>query len=116
MEHNVWLSLRNLPEPMTIFIFSSRGFAGSGPPETPRCKRSSQTQGANQTTMSINLTILQIAPATVDFERAHRLRLRVAYWTASLATFTVFMYGLDYYLSDAKQRALSPKHALLKPG
>jgi hypothetical protein len=66
--------------------------------------------------MSINLTILQIAPATVDFERAHRLRLRVAYWTASLATFTVFMYGLDYYLSGAKQRALSPKHALLKPG
>ena len=27
----------------------------------------------------------------------------------------VFIYGFDYYFSSAEQRALSPKHALLKP-
>jgi hypothetical protein len=65
--------------------------------------------------MSINMTVLQIAPTTVDPDRAHRLRLRAGYWTATLAALVVFMYGLDYYLSTEKQRALSSKHALLKP-
>ena len=66
--------------------------------------------------MSVNLTILQIDSATVNLEHAHRFRLRVGYRIASLVIFAVLLYGLDYYLSDEKQRALSPKHALLKPG
>lgn len=65
--------------------------------------------------MSLDLTILQIATTIDDSERAHRQRIRAGYWIASLSMFAVFLYGLDYYFSTAKQRALSPKDALLKP-
>ena len=65
--------------------------------------------------MSLDLTILQIATTIDDSERAHRQRVRACYWIAILCMFAVLMYGLDYYLSTAKQRVLSPKHALLNP-
>jgi hypothetical protein len=66
--------------------------------------------------MSLNLTILQIASPMIDSERGHRFRVRTAYWIAGLSMFALFLYGADYYLSNERQRALSPKHALLKPG
>jgi len=66
--------------------------------------------------MSLDLTILKIASPTIDSERGHRFRVRAAYWIASLSMFSLLGYGLDYYLSNDEQRALSPKHALLKSG
>lgn len=66
--------------------------------------------------MSLNPTFPQVAAAAAaDPERAHRLRLRIAYWAASLSMLVVFVYGFGYYFSSPEQRALSPKHALLKP-
>lgn len=66
--------------------------------------------------MSLQLTVLEIASPTIDTEHGHRLRLRAGYWITSLSLFALFLYGADYYLADERQRALSPKHALLKPG
>jgi hypothetical protein len=65
--------------------------------------------------MSLNPTFPQVAASSADPERGHRLRLRIGYWVASLSMLLVFIYGFDYYVSSAEQRALSPKHALLKP-
>ena len=65
--------------------------------------------------MSLNPTFPQVAAAARDSERAHRLRLRVAYWVASLSMLAVFIYGFDYYFSSPERRGLSPKHVLLKP-
>jgi hypothetical protein len=45
----------------------------------------------------------------------HRLRLRIAYLTAIAATLAIVAYGFSYYIMGAEQRALSPKHDLLKP-
>src|SRR5271165_3347232 len=65
--------------------------------------------------MSLNPAFPQVAASAADPERAHRLRLRVAYWVASLSMLAVFIYGFGYYFSSPEQRGLSPKHALLKP-
>lgn len=65
--------------------------------------------------MSLNTTLPHVVTATVDPERAHKVRLRVAYWIAGISMLAVFIYGFDYYFSGPGQRALSPKHALLKP-
>ena len=65
--------------------------------------------------MSLNQTFPQVVASTRDPERAHRLRLRVAYWAASLSMLAVFIYGFDYYFSSPEKRGLSPKHVLLKP-
>jgi hypothetical protein len=65
--------------------------------------------------MNLNTTFPQVVTAAVDPERGHRLRLRIAYWTAGLGLIALLVYGFSYYVSSPEQRALSPKHAFLKP-
>jgi hypothetical protein len=65
--------------------------------------------------MSINLTLPTTATASPDPHRMHRLRLRMAYLLATLGTLALLVYGFSYYWSSPEQRALSPKHAYLKP-
>jgi hypothetical protein len=45
----------------------------------------------------------------------HRFRLRLAYLVAMAGTLALLVYGLTYYWSSPTQRALSSKHAYLKP-
>jgi hypothetical protein len=65
--------------------------------------------------MSLNLTFPSVAVGQSDRERTHRLRLRVAYLLAGISMLALLIYGFDYYISSAGQRALSPKHNFLKP-
>jgi hypothetical protein len=65
--------------------------------------------------MSINLTLPTTATAVRDPNRMHRLRLRMAYLLATAGTLVLLAYGFGYYWSSPEERALSPKHALLKP-
>ena len=65
--------------------------------------------------MSINLTLPTAATAVRDPNHMHRLRLRMAYLLATAGTLVLLVYGFGYYWSSPEQRALSPKHALLKP-
>jgi hypothetical protein len=65
--------------------------------------------------MNLNPTFPQVVTAATDRERNHRLRLRIAYWVAGLGLLTLLVYGFSYYVSSPEQRALSPKHAYLKP-
>jgi len=65
--------------------------------------------------MSLNLTVPRVAAAAPDGERMHRLYLGVAYLLAGLLLVGMLIYGLDYYWLSAAHRALSPKHAYLKP-
>jgi hypothetical protein len=65
--------------------------------------------------MSVNLTLPTTATSLPDPHRMHRLRLRLAYLVAIVGTLLLLVYGLGYYWSSPEQRALSPKHALLKP-
>ncbi len=66
--------------------------------------------------MSTPLTLLGYAAASGDKERGHRLRWRLACLSAILFTIGLAVYGADYYLLSPADRALSPKHELLKPG
>jgi hypothetical protein len=45
----------------------------------------------------------------------HRFRLRLAYFLAVAGTMALLVYGFSYYWSSPEQRALSAKHAYLKP-
>jgi hypothetical protein len=45
----------------------------------------------------------------------HHLRLKMAYLLAIAATLALLVYGFGYYWSSAEQRALSSRHAYLKP-
>jgi hypothetical protein len=65
--------------------------------------------------MSINLTLPTTATSLPDPNRMHRFRLRLAYLLATAGTIALLVYGFGYYWSSAEQRALSPKHAYLKP-
>lgn len=65
--------------------------------------------------MSINLTLPTTARSLPDPDRTHRLRLRLAYLLAIAGMMVLLVYGFSYYWSSAEQRALSPKHAYLKP-
>jgi len=65
--------------------------------------------------MSLNPTFPQVVASSADPERGHRIRLRIGYWVATISMLVVFIYGFDYYFSSPLQRALSPKHARLKP-
>jgi hypothetical protein len=65
--------------------------------------------------MSINLTLPTTATASADSSRMHRLRLRMAYLLAAVGTIVLLVYGFSYYWSSPEQRALSAKHAYLKP-
>jgi hypothetical protein len=65
--------------------------------------------------MSINLTLPSTATSLADPHRIHRFRLRMAYLMATAGTIALLVYGFTYYWSSPAQRALSPKHAYLKP-
>lgn len=65
--------------------------------------------------MSINLTLTNAATSLPDPHRMHRFRLRMAYLLAIVGTIALLVYGFTYYWSSPEQRALSPKHAYLKP-
>ena len=54
------------------------------------------------------------APA-VDAEKGHRARLRIMYYIATGLALIQLAYGLNYYILSQAERALSPKHELLKP-
>jgi hypothetical protein len=66
--------------------------------------------------MTTNVSVPQImaAPA-VDAEKGHRVRMRVMYYIVTGLSLIQLAYGLNYYLLSQAQRALSPKHELLKP-
>ena len=65
--------------------------------------------------MSVNLTLPRTATSLRDPDRMHRFRLRLAYLVAIAGTLALLVYGLSYYWSSPAQRALSSKHAYLKP-
>jgi hypothetical protein len=65
--------------------------------------------------MSINLTLPTTATSLADPHRMHRFRLKIAYLLAIAGTLVLLAYGFAYYWSSPEQRALSPKHAYLKP-
>jgi hypothetical protein len=65
--------------------------------------------------MSIHLTLPTAATALPDPDRMHRFRLRLAYLLAMAGTIALLAYGFSYYWSSPVERALSPKHAYLKP-
>ena len=65
--------------------------------------------------MSINLTLPATATSVSDPHRMHRFRLRLAYLLAMSAAIALLVYGFSYYWSSPADRALSPKHAYLKP-
>ena len=65
--------------------------------------------------MSINLTLPTTATSLPDPHRMHRFRLRMAYLVAVAGTMALLVYGFSYYWSSPEGRALSPKHAYLKP-
>ena len=64
--------------------------------------------------MSVNATFPSAVTAAADPDRMHRLRLRIAYLVAIAATTAILVYGFGYYIMGPEQRALSPKHDLLK--
>lgn len=65
--------------------------------------------------MSLNLTVPRVAANAPNGEHTHKTILKVAYLTACLLTIALLIYGSDYYWLAAAHRALSPKHAYLKP-
>jgi hypothetical protein len=65
--------------------------------------------------MSLNLTVPRVAAQEPNGERVHQFVLSVAYLATSLLLLGMFIYGINYYWLSAAHRALSPKHAILKP-
>ena len=65
--------------------------------------------------MSVNLTLPTTATSLADPNRMHRFRLRMAYLVALAGTIALLVYGFTYYWSSPEERALSSKHAYLKP-
>ena len=62
-----------------------------------------------------NITVPQVMTAQMDKEKAHRARLGIAYLIVSGLTLIQVAYGLRYYMLSQAERALSPRHAFLKP-
>ncbi len=65
--------------------------------------------------MSLNATVPRVLVAAPDGERRHRFWLDVGYLAAALIVLALLVYGFDYYWLSQAERALSPKHAYLKP-
>jgi hypothetical protein len=65
--------------------------------------------------MSINLTLPTTTTSVSGPHRMHYFRLRLAYLVALAGAVALLVYGFSYYWSSPEQRALSPKHAYLKP-
>jgi hypothetical protein len=66
--------------------------------------------------MSTSMTMGATAVAAPNTEHGHRIRLRVATWSAIALILALAAYGADYYLLSIAERPHSPKHALLRPG
>ena len=62
-----------------------------------------------------NITVPHVMTAQMDKEKAHRARLGIAYLIVSGLTLIQVAYGLRYYMLSQAERALSPRHAFLKP-
>jgi hypothetical protein len=65
--------------------------------------------------MSTNISVQRVMVAPVDPKKAHRARLKFAYVIAMALTLIQIAYGFNYYILSQADRALSPKHAFLKP-
>ena len=65
--------------------------------------------------MSTNISVPRIMTGPADAEKAHRARLGIAYLIAVVLTLVQLAYGFNYYILSQSARALSSKHALLKP-
>jgi len=65
--------------------------------------------------MSANVSFPRVVAAESNGERMHRITLTVGYVVTGLLLLALLIYGADYYWVSAAHRALSPKHALLKP-
>jgi len=65
--------------------------------------------------MSTNISVSRAMTVQVDPEKAHRSRLGIAYAIAGVLTLIQIVYGSNYYILSQANRALSPKHAWLKP-
>jgi hypothetical protein len=65
--------------------------------------------------MSLNLTVPRVAAEMPNSERIHKLLLRLGYLAAGMLMLVILIYGSNYYWLSAAHRALSPKHAYLKP-
>lgn len=65
--------------------------------------------------MSTHISIPRTMAAGSDPQRGHRMRLSIAYGITVLLVLILFAYGFGYYLLPQAERALSPKHAYLKP-
>ena len=65
--------------------------------------------------MSLNATVPRVLAAAPDGERSHRFWLGAGYLAAGLIILALLVYGFDYYWLSPAARALSPKHAYLKP-
>jgi hypothetical protein len=62
-----------------------------------------------------NISVPRVMAAPADAEKAHRARLSIAYLVAVVLTVVQLAYGFNYYILSQSARALSSKHALLKP-
>ena len=71
---------------------------------------------ANSTSLSVQEVRGVAAARSTDPDALHRLMVRVAYGIAASCLIGMLAYGGDYYLSAPVARALSSKHAYLKPG
>lgn len=65
--------------------------------------------------MSLNATVPRVLAAAPNGERRHRFWLGAGYIFAGLIILALLLYGFDYYWLSQAERALSPKHAYLKP-
>jgi hypothetical protein len=65
--------------------------------------------------MSLNATVPRVLAAESNGERLHGFFLRAGYLIAALIVLALLVYGFDYYWLSPAERALSPKHAYLKP-
>jgi len=72
-------------------------------------------EGDTSPQMSTNISVSRAMTVQVDPEKAHRSRLGIAYAIAGVLTLIQIVYGSNYYILSQANRALSPKHAWLKP-
>jgi len=65
--------------------------------------------------MSTRVDATTVVAVTEDPERAHRMRLLLAWLAAVAVVLVIAGYGFNYYTLGANERPFSPKHALLRP-
>ncbi len=65
--------------------------------------------------MTVHASAQSVLAVAADRQRRHRFFLRAGSVMTIALVLTLAVYGLDYYTLDATQRALSPKHTVLRP-